>query len=251
MPEPNAFSESAILARLDALEKKNRRLKSIGLLILLGIGAALTMAQTRAVRSLEGRKFVLKDAKGKRRAELGFFPERPELVFYDAEGARQVSIGVGADGPGLVIMGPRDERSAVLAQTAAGPALSMHAASGARRLNLSVTRQGPTVGLLTESGEAKGAFGMMGNDGVFLQLFGAREAGGAQLFAASQAATLRFLDSSNRARAVLGILADVNAPGLVFNDPNGTLRASMILNQNGPGIALFDGGGKAPVWRAP
>lgn len=250
MSEANASSESEILARLDALEKQNRRLKRIGLLILLGAGAALTMAQTRAARNIEGRKFVLRDAKGQRRAELGFFPQRPELVFYDTGGARQVSIGLGADGPGLVIMGPRDEKSAVLAQTPAGPALSLHAADGAPRLNLSVTRQGPTVGLLTEAGEAKGAFGMMGNEGVFLQLFGAREAGGAQLFAGAAGATLRFLDTSDRARAVLGILADVNAPGLVFNDPNGTLRASFLLSRSGPGIALFDGS-NAPVWRAP
>src|SRR2546427_666898 len=101
---------------------------------------------------------------------------------------------------------------AVLEATPGGPNLSLYSADGARRLNIGVLAQGPVLGLLAPNGAAKAAFGITG-DNAFVHLFGTREHGGAQLFATPDRTVLRFFDSNDRPRAVLGMLETENAPG--------------------------------------
>src|SRR4030095_13916619 len=78
--------------RLDQLEHENRRLKNIGALLLLVLGALAVMGQVpggRAPEVLEVQRLVLVDSAGKRRADLRLSPARtgpPALV--DGPGAR-------------------------------------------------------------------------------------------------------------------------------------------------------------------
>ena len=62
--------ESSVLARLDKLEKQNRRLKRVGFVLLFLSGAFFWMGQARVniSKEIQSRKFTLVDVKGKRRA---------------------------------------------------------------------------------------------------------------------------------------------------------------------------------------
>ena len=66
-----------ILARLRRLEAQNRLMKRLVLLLFVSSGAIFWMGQARTVRNVEARKITLKDAKGKRKAELGIELGRP------------------------------------------------------------------------------------------------------------------------------------------------------------------------------
>jgi len=241
-----------VLARLDRLERQNRRTRQIGFALLLVAGAIFWMGQTAKInvsRALESRRFTLRDAKGKKKAELGVTVGRPALQFFDEEEQVSVSVGVDEDGPGFVIYGPGERRQVMLSLTETGPVLSLHGANGLKRLNLSVTAQGPAVGLLGANGEAKGAFGMTAGDETFLHLFGRGERGGAQLFAAPDRAVLRFFDMSDKPRAVLGMLENEGA-GLTLNDAAGSARAILMQTPNGWGLDFLDQN-KGVIWHAP
>jgi len=64
--------------RLDRLERENRRLKFVGALALLGLGALTVMGQTAptsVANTLEAERFVLRDNAGNVRATLGLRPD--------------------------------------------------------------------------------------------------------------------------------------------------------------------------------
>jgi hypothetical protein len=61
---------------------------------------------------------------------------------------------------------------------------------------------------------------------------------------------LRFLDSEDKPRTVVGVLDKESSPGLVFNDAAGTARAILMLTPAGPSLNLVDKD-KNVVWRAP
>jgi hypothetical protein len=208
------------------------------------------MGQVRAVRNLEARKITLKDAKGKRRAELGMVLNRPVLTFLDEAGMSTIELGVDDDGPGLVLFGAGEKKTAAITSTANGPVVSLYSSSGVRRLNLSVLPQGPAIGLLGPAGEAKAAFGTTGRESVYLQLFGQNERGGAQMYATGNRAALRFLDSSDSARSVLGMMEGDGSPGLVLSGSDGASRAVLTVTPSGPTLDLIDKG-KNLAWKAP
>ncbi|MBZ5496663.1 MAG: hypothetical protein LAP85_09685 [Acidobacteriia bacterium] len=233
--------------RIRRLERQNQRLKQAGILMLLAIGSVFLMAQVKATKAppvkaakaLEAGKFILQDGRGKRRAELGLFADRPALVFYDDADNATLSLGVEPEGAGLTLYDRNAQKAAGLNYTSSGPVMTLYDA-GRKRLNLSVTGQGPAVGLLGKNSEAKAALGLTVEDNPFLHLFGARERGGAQLLATPDRTVLRFFDASERARAVLGIVDKDSAPGLVLNDSAGVARAILMLTAEAPGMEFFD-----------
>ena len=178
-------TQGEILARLRKLEVQNRLIKRIGLLVLVSAGALFWMGQAKVVRNVEARRFTLRDAKGKRRAEMAIELGRPVLIFYDETERASVSVGVEEDGPGLTLYNPAGQQAMVLSAAQNGPVLSMFSRSGVRRLNMSVAAQGPVIGLLGIAGEARAAFGASGADNTYLHLFAAKEHGGVQLSAGS------------------------------------------------------------------
>jgi hypothetical protein len=246
----------ALSERIARLEKQNRKLKQAGVFVLLAFGSVFLMGQVKPAKvvqvtvskALEAGKFILKDGRGKKRAELGLFVDRPALVFYDDAEKASLSLGAEPDGSGLTLYDQDSQKAAALNYSSNGPVLTLFAA-GAKRLNLSVTSQGPAVGLLGKNREAKAALGLTADDNPFLHLFGAGERGGAQLVAAPDRTVLRFFDSSDKARAVLGILEKESAPGLVLNDSAGSARAIVMLTTEGPGIDFFDKD-KVRIWSA-
>ncbi len=102
--EPQAL-ESAILKRMERLERENRTIKGAALLLMLTAGAILLMGQAPRSRKIEASEFVLLDSAGKSRGELAMAPDgTPQLVLYDAKGKSRASLGVSdSDGPSLLL----------------------------------------------------------------------------------------------------------------------------------------------------
>jgi hypothetical protein len=247
----DSMMEHALLVeRLERLELQNRRLRQGGLICLVLIGSFFWMGQMRPVRILEAQKFVLRDASGKRQAELGQVDGSPALVFLDPAGRISMSFGMESEEPHIVIFGASAEKMVSITRSASGPRLALHDTGGAVRLNLSVGANGPAIGLLSKGGEARSTLGMTANEDAFMHLFGAREHGGVQLLSAPDRSVIRFLDEGDMPRAVLGLLEKEGAPGLVLNQSDGTARAILMLSAQGAELGFLNNE-KGVVWKAP
>jgi hypothetical protein len=244
-------SIEALWSRLESLERQNRRIKRIGTLLLVLAGSVFLMGQaTKAVKPVEATRFILKNAKGKKRAELGIRLDGPELAFFNDKEQALLSIGLLEEGPELLLLSSEGKKLASLSLTVTGPMLSLSDQTGVKRLNLSVVDGSPAVGILGTGGDAKAALGLTPTGNPFLQLFGSIEHGGAQLLAAPDMAVLRFLDSTDKPRAVFGMLEKENAPGITFNDANGATRAVLMLMPKGAGLDFLNEN-KEVTWHAP
>lgn len=122
----------AIVSRLKRVERDNRRMKGAGLVVLLLAGSLLVMAQSQPTRTVVTNKLLIKDTKGKVRAELGVLDATVYLSFYDSGGA--VLAGLGLNG---------DENKSYIDLSSKGQLNAMH---------LQVTSGKPTIELLDEKG---------------------------------------------------------------------------------------------------
>jgi hypothetical protein len=96
---------NGIVARLERVEKENRRLKQSGIVILLGACALVLMGQAQSHRVLEAEKFVLLDNAGRHRAELamgGAERNKPMLTFLDEHMGIPLALD-GSSEPGIAL----------------------------------------------------------------------------------------------------------------------------------------------------
>jgi hypothetical protein len=92
----------AVVARLEKVERQNRRLRGAGIAVVVLAAAGLLMGQAMPkARIVEAEGFVLKDGAGKVRAELAVTEDRPGLALYDENGKPRAVLSVGKAGPGL------------------------------------------------------------------------------------------------------------------------------------------------------
>ena len=142
---------SDILARLGRVERENRRMKRIGLGVLVLAGAVLLMGQAHSKRTVEAENFVLKDGSGRIRARLGMeLNDRPTLSLLDANGFPLVSMGAG-ENPFLTVCKKGCEEQVQLG------AFSKDQAFG---LVLFGKNKGPFHGVLAALGVVKGVPGL-------------------------------------------------------------------------------------------
>lgn len=107
----------ALGQRLDRLERENRRVKRVGAVVLVGIAAAALMGQARtAGRKMEAERFVVLDSSGKRRAELGVWPDGwAGLAIFDLDGKGRAGLRLAPDGaPSLALFDPDGKKRAEL-----------------------------------------------------------------------------------------------------------------------------------------
>ena len=82
--------------RLLRLEKQDRRLKQLGIALLIVPGLLLVMGQAPSRKTIEANEFLLKDANGRVRARLqigvGDFYGVPELELIDEKGTTMVQL---------------------------------------------------------------------------------------------------------------------------------------------------------------
>lgn len=124
----------SILTRLEKVEKQNRWIKRIGVLVLLFAGSAcLTVGGLATGRNVEAKEFVLVDAAGKKRGALAMTemtgpPRSPALI------------------SALTLSDEGGEMRVKLAGAASGSALTFYDAAGKERKTQGVTASGSVIG---------------------------------------------------------------------------------------------------------
>ncbi len=123
---------AAVVARLEKVERQNRRLRGAGIAVVVVAVAGLLMGQAMPKeRIVAAEGFLLKDARGKVRAKLSVDKDRPMLALADEHEMPRVGLSVDKDGP-MLAMG--DEY-------------------GMPRVELSVGKEGPRLILADENGK--------------------------------------------------------------------------------------------------
>src|SRR5260221_4965953 len=89
-----------LIARIESLEKKNRRLVRIGgaaLIVFAGLGA---MSLRSTCDTVSAERFVLLDTQGRQRALLSASDTggAPQLALYDKKGRASATLGIGKTG---------------------------------------------------------------------------------------------------------------------------------------------------------
>lgn len=121
--------------RLGRLERENRRLKHLGVGLLVGMVAVGLLAVVAVVRLgqagsekrakvVEAEKIVLRDASGKIRAELGLSADgSPRLDFFDRDEKRRAGLFLVPDGARLYLADKTGTLQAALAMSGDSPSV--------------------------------------------------------------------------------------------------------------------------------
>ncbi len=161
-----------ILGRLEKVEKENRRLKRIVAVGSLLAAVLLIMGQARPRRTIEAEKFVLKDANGSSRAQLGMDSNGPTLSLQDANGVplvalsggdysfltlfrtgskEQVTMSANKEFYGMVLYDEKSHRAG-LAVWKGIPGLTLYDEKGTERAGLVAPDGGPSLKLEDQNG---------------------------------------------------------------------------------------------------
>jgi hypothetical protein len=99
--QPARENYSALLERLQKLERDNRRMKRVGAVVLVATAALILMGQAGKNRTLDADSLVIRDASGNTRIELGTLEDHsPVLRMFG-----------GASNKPLVLLSSNQERS--------------------------------------------------------------------------------------------------------------------------------------------
>jgi hypothetical protein len=224
MPELNLLAE-----RIANLEKQNRLFKRIGILLILVLGAVSLVAAQERGRGpvIEAERFVLKDANGRIRADLGLDKAGVRLLLNDENEKMRLNAAVFAEGPGMALF---DENGAVrfsVSQSNRGPSLMFNDENQKPRSIMRLLKEGPALAFLDEKENDRMVLSLTRSNGVSMEMF---EAG-------------KHLLASLRARTGMS--------GLVIFDDTGRPRAAMVDSaKNGARIELLDEN-EQPVFRKP
>jgi hypothetical protein len=165
-----------IMARLKRVEVQNRRMKIVGLVVLVLAGAAFVMGKAAPnPKTIEAEEFVLRDESGIRRGLLAITSELsgsgPSLTLFNPDGREQVEMVAtnkesfinlnSADGATLAIIGVNDREAT----------LEFYDHYGVRRIALLA---GPTNTWLTMSDPYDNIRMMLQASGQMSELFLAR-----------------------------------------------------------------------------
>jgi hypothetical protein len=130
----------ALADRLEQVERQNRTLKCAGIAILLIVCAAVLMGPARPPQTVTAQKFVVADAEGTTRAELGIFGKTPGFHLYGTNNKErpQVSVFASSDGGGVTFFSADGVPSALLQTTKDGAVLNLFEAEGKGTVHLGV-----------------------------------------------------------------------------------------------------------------
>ena len=118
---------AAVLARLEKVERQNRRLRGAGIAVFVLAAAGLLMGQAMPkARIVEAEGFQLKDGQGMVRAELVVDKDGPRMALRDENGKTRAKLIVIKEGPGLALTDENGIDRAVLAVGKAGPGLALY-----------------------------------------------------------------------------------------------------------------------------
>jgi hypothetical protein len=130
---------SAIVSRLERVEKENRGLRRAGLVVMLLGAAVLVLGEARPNREMIAQRFILADAVGNRKGELGLSKGSPHLWLYGVGPQdTKVSIASTSDGGSLSVWGAGGSAGAILWGTTDGAVLNLFGGDGTSRAHLAV-----------------------------------------------------------------------------------------------------------------
>jgi len=96
-------------ARIERLERQNRRLKVGGLVAAAVLGALVWMGVSLGENIMNADAYTLVGPKGEPRAMLALAPDEPTLMMYDPQGRVRMWLGMLDDTPGMVIFDEKGE----------------------------------------------------------------------------------------------------------------------------------------------
>jgi hypothetical protein len=144
---------TTIQARIEKLERANRRLQLAGVAVLILAAAGLLSANRHSKSEIiEARQFLLRDARGQARGGLIVTAEGPALELYDASQKLRLNLSISGDMPNLTLKDGNGTGVLVLADVPAGPGLMLYDRLGNPRVQLDVAKSGPRLFLEDEKG---------------------------------------------------------------------------------------------------
>ena len=146
---------AAVVARLEKVEQQNRRLKTVGIVVLALAVAGMVMGQAMPrARIVEAEGFVLKDGAGKVRAKLYVVgKDGPGLALLDENGKDRAWLGVGKYGPRLTVYDENGKDRVGLGVSKYGAGLTVYDENGKDRAWLGVGKYGPRLVQYDENGK--------------------------------------------------------------------------------------------------
>jgi hypothetical protein len=199
--------------RLQRLERQNRRLRRTGIAVLLLLAAIVLMGQARPPRTLTAQKFILTDASGIIRAELGTFQGFAHLFLYgDKECPRQaedrcVGASIAAYKNGVGSIDLHDSNGVPGVRMDGYGILHLHGPDGYPRVLLEATTDGAVLNLFGAGRKSKAH---LATGSVDIRLPGPGEAVGIGL-----------TDPDKVLRSGFQIFSDVPGPSLILEDKEG------------------------------
>ena len=94
---------AVLVERLERVERSNRRLRLMAVLLFMILSAAVLMGASLGERVVNADAFTLTGPRGEPRAMLGMTPEEPMFILYDPAGNARLWMGVVDDAPGIVL----------------------------------------------------------------------------------------------------------------------------------------------------
>jgi len=141
--------------RIERLERAQLRWRRLAVGAVLGLVAVALMGQKPAPRTVEAERFVLRDAAGRVRAELGVESEQSvALRFRDADTMPRLSIGT-ENGASVLVLNEQGGkvRAGLVTLSHGAPALTLYDPNGKNRAELALTREGaPALTILDRDG---------------------------------------------------------------------------------------------------
>jgi len=146
----------AIVRRVEGLEQEVRRWRRIAAALGLTAVVVATLGAAAPRRVLEAQKFLIKDASGRVRAELGPSDSDKEIAlrFRDAGGSQRITLGL-QDDTSLLVLGDKSgrPRAGLVTLAQGAPAFTLYDTSGRPRVELGLVREGePHVSLMDARG---------------------------------------------------------------------------------------------------
>lgn len=148
------MSEAELIARLERLERDNRRLKRFAVMALTIAAAIGTMAAAQPVpQKIVAHQFALEDAQGRTQAILGFRTGNAGLLILDKEGKTRAEFAVDSNGvPSLLMTNGKTEGGPYLTMESDGTsALALFDNQGNARAALSIGADGSPSLLLFDA----------------------------------------------------------------------------------------------------
>lgn len=126
--------QGSLLARLEKVERENRRFRVFGSFAILAAAGALFLGLSAPPsKSLEAELIIVRDTQGKARMILGVGDDGPALTFLDKDGKLRVNLGVDRDGPALDLLDAAESpRAQLMITDDQGPILNFFDAKGSQ-----------------------------------------------------------------------------------------------------------------------